>query len=161
MLLRIACLFGISLVFMSLAQENTRMVDPACSIKSVVVAIGNMDKAKFDFSSLDGYIAEYQEILISAGIKVLDRAEMNLVMKERSLQLSGLTESAATEKTAGLMGADGVLVIKAYSVDSTTTCDCAKLVNIHTGSIAFNWVSCEGLDSFKARLLEFYSTCRQ
>jgi hypothetical protein len=76
-----------------------------------------------------------ERLVVSGRFTVLDRANIESVLKEREFQLSGMVTDQDVVKAGKYLGADFVVVAKAQKVSDTYFIS-AKMINIKTGVIA-------------------------
>lgn len=83
-----------------------------------------------------------ERLVVSGRFTVLDRANIDSVLKEREFQMSGMVSDQDVVTAGKYLGADFVVVAKVQKVSDTYFVS-AKMINIKTGVIA-NQTSAEG-----------------
>ena len=83
-----------------------------------------------------------ERLVVSGRFTVLDRANIDSVLKEREFQMSGMVSDQDVVTAGKYLGADFVVVAKVQKVSDTYFIS-AKMINIKTGVIA-NQTSAEG-----------------
>lgn len=83
-----------------------------------------------------------ERLVISGRYTVLDRANVDQILREREFQLSGLVSDTEISEAGKYLGADFVVVIRVQKVDRTYLVS-ARMISVATG-IIFNQASSEG-----------------
>ncbi|MDD5686943.1 MAG: hypothetical protein PHE88_03810 [Elusimicrobia bacterium] len=76
--------------------------------------------------------------LMALGFTVVDRGNIDTLLKEQGLSLSGVTKSEQSMKIGSLLGVDGILYVdKGISEKFTGKCGQVHLVDANTGKVVF------------------------
>ncbi len=109
----------------------------AAAVAQPKVAVLNAVAAERIDQSVSGPVTEkvIERLVASGSYLVLDRANVQAVLKEREFQYSGMVSDAEISEAGKYLGADRVVVIRIESLDGTYFLS-ARMINVETGIIS-------------------------
>jgi hypothetical protein len=109
----------------------------AAAVAQPKVAVLNAVAAERIDQSVTGPVTEkvIERLVASGSYLVLDRANVQAVLKEREFQYSGLVSDAEISEAGKYLGADRVVVIRIESLDGTYFLS-ARMIDVETGIIS-------------------------
>ena len=110
-------------------------LNPQSNVKEIrkVAVIGVENSPDFQVAA-----GLWEMDLVSLGFTVVDRGNIDTLLKEQGLSMSGLTQSEEALKIGRLLGLDGILFVdKGVSEKFLVKCGQVHLVDINTGRVVF------------------------
>ncbi|MFZ2656903.1 MAG: CsgG/HfaB family protein, partial [Victivallales bacterium] len=99
-----------------------------------IAILGDLNKNRAEIDVLTEKLSK------EPGVTVVERSEIEKVLREQELAVGGASSTASAIKAGVLLGAQGVIVIKAFDFQGKSVLS-ARLVAVDSGAIVNVWVN--------------------
>ncbi|MFZ2654996.1 MAG: FN3 associated domain-containing protein [Victivallales bacterium] len=109
------------------------IVGSGLSAEIRIAILGDLEKNRAEIDSLTALLSK------EPGVNLVERSEIDRILREQAIALGGLLANERAIKTGGLLGAQGVIIVKSFDWEGRRVLS-ARLVSTSSGLILDAWI---------------------